>query len=183
MILFVYRALMAVLYLLARTVGLVYRDASFQERLGFYKAADIEKLSKGYNVWLHAASTGEVNAITPFCVAFRKAKPQARIVLTTTSEMGKKIAQEKGVGDLVFLAPLDQGIPLKRAFQAFRPVLVLVAETEFWPNWLRRTGQNGLPLLLINGRISDRSFPSYLKWKSFFTPALECFSQIGRAHV
>ncbi len=91
--------------------------------------------------------------------------------------MGKKIAKEKGVADQVFLAPLDECWPLKRAFlQAFRPVMVLVAETEFWPNWLRRTGQNGLPLLLINGRISDRSFSSYMRLKKFFGPALNCFS-------
>jgi len=176
MLLFVYRVLMAFLYLLARIAGLFYRNPSFRERLGFYKTEDIQKLSKGYNVWLHAASTGEVNAITPFCLAFRKAKPDAKIVLTTTSETGKKIAIEKGEVDQVFLAPLDIRWPLKRAFQAFRPVMVLVAETEFWPNWLYRSGHNGLPIMLINGRISDRSFPSYLKLKSLFGPALNCFS-------
>jgi 3-deoxy-D-manno-octulosonic-acid transferase len=176
MILFIYRLFMALLYITARMAGWVYRDPSFRERLGFYRKEDIQKLSTGYNVWLHAASTGEVNAITPFCLAFRKAKPEARIVLTTTSETGKKIAQEKKLADYVFLAPLDERWPLKRAFQAFRPVMVLVAETEFWPNWLRRAGQNGLPVLLINGRISDRSFPSYLRLKKFFGPALNSFS-------
>ena len=65
--------------------------------------------------------------------------------------------------------------PLKRAFEAFHPVMVLVAETEFWPNWLLRTGRNGIPLLLINGRISDRSFPSYQRFRSLFYPALNCF--------
>jgi 3-deoxy-D-manno-octulosonic-acid transferase len=175
-LLFIYRVFMALLYFVARVVGWVYRDVSFQERLGFYRDEDLRKLSTGYNVWLHAASTGEVNAITPFCVAFRKAKPEAHIVLTTTSEMGKKIAREKGIADHVFLAPLDERWPLKRAFQAFRPVMVLVAETEFWPNWLRRAGQNGIAVILINGRISDRSFPAYLKLKGFFSPALNSFS-------
>ncbi len=176
MILFVYRFLMALLYLVARLVSLFYRNSSFRERLGIYKPEDIQKLSSGYNVWLHAASAGEVNAITPFCQAFRKAKPEAHIILTTTSEIGKKIAQEKKLADQVFLAPLDEMWPLKRAFEAFRPVMVLVAETEFWPNWLRRAGQNGLPVLLINGRISDKSFPKYQKLKGFFGPALNSFS-------
>src|SRR5580698_7820216 len=112
MILFIYRLFMALLYITARMAGWVYRDLSFRERLGFYRKEDIQKLSTGYNVWLHAASTGEVNAITPFCLAFRKAKPEARIVLTTTSEMGKKIAREKGIADHVFLAPLDEYWPL-----------------------------------------------------------------------
>ena len=134
-------------------------------------------ISVGYNVWLHAASAGEVNAITPFCQTFRKDKPEARIILTTTSRTGKKIAIEKEVADAVFLAPLDMSRPLNRAFQTFRPVLVLVAETEFWPNWFFRTGQNGIPLLLINGRISDRSFPFYKRFKALFAPALNCFGE------
>ena len=168
---------MAFLSVIARLLSLVSGSTSLKERLGFYPAADLEKLSIGYNVWLHAASAGEVNAIAPFCAAFRKAKPEAKIILTTTSPSGKKIALEKGIADSVFLAPLDMSGPLKRAFQAFRPVMVLVAETEFWPNWLFRTGHNGLPLLLINGRISDRSFPSYLWFKALFGPALNCFGQ------
>jgi len=80
------------------------------------------------------------------------------------------------VADDVFLAPLDMTPPLKRAFQAFRPVMILVVETEFWPNWFLRAGRNGVPLLLINGRISDRSFPSYRRLKSLFAPALNCFN-------
>jgi 3-deoxy-D-manno-octulosonic-acid transferase len=171
-----YRALMAFLYGIARLGSFFYRDSSFEERLGIYREEDRQKISVGYNLWLHAASAGEVNAITPFCLALRKAKPEARIVLTTTSKTGKKIALETGVADAVFLAPLDSGPSLRKAFQVIRPVLVLVAETEFWPNWLLRTAQNGISVLLINGRISDRSFPSYQRLKPLFSPALNCFS-------
>jgi 3-deoxy-D-manno-octulosonic-acid transferase len=175
-LLWIYRFTIVFLYLPLRLISLFYYPASFKERLGYYSPKEIRKLAIGYNVWLHAASAGEVNAITPFCHAFRKAKPEARIILTTTSEMGKKIALEKEVADDVFLAPLDMTPPLKRAFQAFRPVMILVAETEFWPNWFLRTVQNGVPLLLINGRISDRSFPSYRRLKNLFAPALNCFN-------
>lgn len=167
---------MALLYAVARLGSFFYRTQGYLERLGFYPLEAVKKLSTGYNVWLHAASAGEVNAIMPFCQAFRKAKPEARIILTTTSQMGKKIATERGIADAVFLAPLDMGPCLKRAFAAFRPVMVLVAETEFWPNWLLRTGRNGVPLLLINGRISDRSFPSYRRLRSLFGPALNQFT-------
>lgn len=175
-LLWIYRPAMFFIYLSARLVSLFYHSSSFKERLGFYPKESLRKLAVGYNVWLHAASAGEVNAITPFCQAFRKAKPDAHIVLTTTSEMGKKIAMEKNVADDVFLGPLDMTPSLKRAFQAFRPVMILVAETEFWPNWFLRAGQNGVPLLLINGRISDRSFPAYRRLKSLFAPALNCFN-------
>ena len=172
----IYQFFMAILYFPVRLVSFFYSPDSFRERLGFYPKEKLQQLAMGYNVWLHAASAGEVNAITPFCQAFRKAKPEARIILTTTSEMGKKIALEKKVADEVFLAPLDMAPPLKRAFQAFRPVMILVAETEFWPNWFLRAGKNGLPLLLVNGRISDRSFPSYRRLKGLFRPALGCFN-------
>lgn len=171
-----YEIFMVFLYLMVRLLSFFYHPGSIKERLGFYPKESLQKLAVGYNVWLHAASAGEVNAITPFCQAFRKAKPEARIILTTTSEMGKKIAVEKKVADEIFLAPLDMAPPLKRAFQAFRPVMILVAETEFWPNWFLRAGKNGLPLLLINGRISDRSFPSYRRLKGLFRPALGCFN-------
>ena len=166
---------MAFLYPVARLIALFYRDTDFRERLGLYTPEVRKRLSIGWNIWLHAASAGEVNAITPFCNAFREAKPQARIILTTTSRTGKKIAEERGVADLVLLAPLDMTPVLKRAFGIIRPVMLLVAETEFWPNFLMRAGRNGIPLLLINGRISDKSFSSYQRMRSLFWPGLNCF--------
>lgn len=176
MAIFLYQAVLGLVSAVGRAASFFAGSSSLRERLGIYSAEDRQKLAVGYNIWLHAASAGEVNAISPFCQALRKAKPEARIILTTTSRTGKKIAQEKGVADAVFLAPLDAGGPLKRAFGAFRPVLILIAETEIWPSWLLRSGRNGVPVLLVNGRISDKSFPSYRRWKSLFSPALNCFT-------
>jgi 3-deoxy-D-manno-octulosonic-acid transferase len=175
-LLLLYRAAMAVIYWAARLANILLRSPGLRERFGFYPPEEVQKISVGYNVWLHAASGGEVNAIAPFCKAFRKARPEAKIILTTTSETGKKLALEKGVADTVFLAPLDTGGPLKRAFNTFRPVMVLIAETEFWPNWFLRTGHNGIPLVLVNGRISDKSFPSYMRLRSLFGKVLTCFN-------
>ncbi len=171
-----YRLLMFPLYIVARLMGFAARTSDFQERLGFYSKKDRALLSIGWNIWLHAASAGEVNAISPFCKALRKAKPDAKIIITTTSPTGKKIALEKGLADGVFLAPLDMAPCLKRAFAAFRPAMILVAETEFWPGILLRAGKNGIPILLLNGRISDKSFPSYMKLRSLFSTALNCFN-------
>ena len=110
-------------------------------------------------------------------ISLSSAKPGVRIVLTTTSRSGKKIALEKGIAEAVFLAPLDSGGPLRRAFRVLRPVMVLVAETELWPNWILRTAENGVPLILVNGRISDKSFPSYLRFRGLFGRVLNCFNQ------
>ncbi|HTA76166.1 MAG TPA: glycosyltransferase N-terminal domain-containing protein, partial [bacterium] len=105
--LWLYRILMFLLYIAARVIGLFYPSQGFQERLGFYSKSELDKIGDGSRVWLHAASAGEVNAINPLCVALRKAKPGLQIIITTTSNTGKKLVQENGSADGVFLAPLD----------------------------------------------------------------------------
>jgi 3-deoxy-D-manno-octulosonic-acid transferase len=170
-----YKVLTMFLYVIARIIELVYPAAGFSERLGFYSAEERRKLSQTENVWIHAASAGEVNAISPFCKQLRKAKPDIRIIVTTTSQAGKKMTVEKHMADAVFLAPLDMKPCLERAFNAFRPVMLLVAETEFWPGMLGRAQKRKVPVILVNGRISDHSFPNYLRFKSLFGPTLSCF--------
>ncbi len=173
---YLYQLFMFLVVGVIQWVNIFIRNESIKERLGFYPSEEILGLSVGYNVWVHAASAGEVNAITPFCLEFRKTMPGVKIIITTTSKSGKKVASEKEIADGVFLAPLDSGGPLRRAFQVFRPIMVLVAETEIWPNWLMRTAENGIPLILVNGRISDKSFPSYSRFKGLFGNALNCFN-------
>ena len=171
-----YRILMTLIYGIFRVAGLFYPVEGLNERFGFYPASELKKLSDEPRIWLHAASAGEVNAIAPFCEAFRKVRPQVQIILTVTSRTGKKLAQEKGTADAVFFAPLDMGPCVKRAFKAFKPKVYLVAETEFWHRILLFAAQSKIPTLLLNGRISDKSFPVYSWFKSLFTPALNGFS-------
>jgi 3-deoxy-D-manno-octulosonic-acid transferase len=173
---YLYQWFLDCLYPILRLLTFAKRG-SFRERLGFYDSETIKPLASGENVWLHAASAGEVNAILPFSRALREKYPKTKLILTTTSQTGKKLALEKNAADMVFLAPLDMTRPLRRAFQAFRPALILIAETEIWPNWFFRAVQNQVPLLWINGRISNKSFPSYRRLKALFGPALRCFNQ------
>jgi len=181
-----YRFLMGAVYLCARFVAALTGAWSriarkpiplLHERLGFYPQAAQGALAEGQNLWLHAASAGEVNALGAFCAALRKARPSFRLILTTTSTTGRKLALEKGLADFVFLAPLDAPGSLGRAFRAFRPAAVLVAETELWPLFLLQASQNGIPLVLVNGRISNRSFPRYRAFRSLFAPCLQSFSE------
>ena len=175
--LYLYQWMLDALYGLVRFFQLFKKSPSLAERLGFYPPETAREMNAGRTVWIHAASAGEVNAITPFCKAFQEAAPEVRLVLTTTSETGKKLVFEKGTAPFVFLAPLDMIRPLRRAFQTFRPVLILVAETEFWPNWLFRAAHNQVPVMLINGRISNKSFPAYRKLRFLFEPVLRCFRE------
>src|ERR1700679_902929 len=171
-----YRILMTLIYGVFRIAGLFYPVEGLNERFGFYPAGELQKLSNEPRIWLHAASAGEVNAIAPFCEAFRKVQPQVHIILTVTSRTGKKLAQEKGTADAVFFAPFDMGPCVKRAFKAFEPKVYLVAETEFCPRILIFVAESKISNLLLNGRISDKSFPVYSWFKSLFTPALNGFS-------
>jgi len=172
----IYQWILDFLYPLAKLIGVLAKESS-RERLGFYPPEETKPLALGDNVWIHAASAGEVNAILPFSQALRKARPGLKLILTTTSQTGKQLAIEKKVADFIFLAPLDMTRPLRRAFRAFRPSVILVAETEFWPNCFFRALQNQVPLLLVNGRVSDKSFPSYRRLRALFGPTLRCFNQ------
>jgi len=170
-----YKVLMFFLYIVARVIGLFYPSVGFGERLGFYPRQELAKLSEGSRIWMHAASAGEVNAISPLCAELRKVRPGVQIIITTTSNTGKNLVREKGSADAVFLAPLDMGPCVRRAFKAFHPSVYLVTETEFWPNVLLLAARLKIPTLLLNGRVSDRSFSSYLKLKNLFAPVLNTF--------
>jgi 3-deoxy-D-manno-octulosonic-acid transferase len=153
------------------------KNRGFWERLGFYSQEDLLKLAAGQNIWIHAASAGEVNAILSLCEALKKAKPSLRLILTATSATGRKLALEKGPADFVFMAPLDMSRPLSRAFRAFQPLMILIVETEFWPLLFFRAVQTGTPLMLVNGRVSNHSYPGYKRFRSLFAPVLRCFSE------
>jgi len=151
-------------------------DSSFRERLGFYPQ-EVQVLSPGKVVWVHAASAGEVNAVTPFCLLLKEKRPDLHIVITTSSRTGRNAARDSKAADAAFLAPLDIAISVRRAFRAFRPALLLVAETEFWPVLFDRCAHNAVPLVLVNGRLSDRHFPQYRRFRSLFGPAVGRFSR------
>jgi len=152
------------------------KESHFGERLGKYHPPPVPPAEGTFPVWLHGASAGEVQALIPLVRALRERVPSMRLTLTTTSLTGRKIALEKGLADIVSLAPLDLAPSVRRAFDAFSPRLLLVAETEFWPLWLAEAESRSISAVLVNGRISDRSYPSYRRFRSFFQGALGSFA-------
>jgi 3-deoxy-D-manno-octulosonic-acid transferase len=121
--------------------------------------------------WLHAVSVGEVLAIAPLVVALRA--QGYRVVVSTTTHTGQRLARDKFGGENVFYFPLDLGICIRPYLRALRPRLVILAETEFWPNFLRLARASGARLAVVNARISDRSFPRYRRWRRLLRTALE----------
>ena len=119
-------------------------------------------------IWIHAVSVGEVLASAPLARRLRERFPQFRLVISTTTETGQQLARERlPFADAVFYFPLDFAFAVRRVLRAVDPALVVVAETEIWPNFLRELRRADVPVVFVNGRISERSFRRYQRVARF----------------
>jgi len=124
-------------------------------------------------IWIHAVSVGEVVASSEIVKALQQKFPSHRILISTTTSTGQKLAALRFGADNVFYFPLDFTFAIRPYLDALRPELVVVAETEFWPNFLRLAKRSGARIAVINCRISDRSLPGYKRLRSWFPRLLE----------
>src|SRR5262249_41635426 len=123
-------------------------------------------------IWIHAVSVGEVLAVAPLVPFLRRRFPGHGIVVSTITETGQELAAARLGADATVYLPLDFAFACRRALRAIQPELVLVAETEFWPNFLRQAKRAGARIAIVNGRISDRSFGRYRFWRGTMRPIL-----------
>ncbi|HEX8816983.1 MAG TPA: 3-deoxy-D-manno-octulosonic acid transferase [Terriglobales bacterium] len=137
--------------------------AGLAERLGQVPARLAEDPRPA--IWVHAVSVGEVQAVGGLVEELRRRFPAHRVVVSTTTDTGQKLARSRFGGDSVFYFPLDFGFAIQPYLRALRPSLVVIAETEMWPNFLRLAHKSGARIAIANARISDRSFPRYLRWQ------------------
>jgi 3-deoxy-D-manno-octulosonic-acid transferase len=137
----------------------------FNQRLGAVPPS-LEMPSTQPTIWFHAVSVGEVLAISGLVEHLRKRWPDRRIVVSTTTDTGQKLARARFGDANVFYFPLDLGLAIRPYLEALRPELIVIAETEFWPNFLRLAKRSGARIAVVNARISDRSWPGYkrLHW-------------------
>lgn len=131
-------------------------------------------------IWVHAVSVGEALACAQLLPALRRRFPHEKIFVSTGTPTGQQQAEQQlgKWADGFFYAPHDFPWAVDRALRSIRPRLLIVMETEIWPNLFRRAKASGAGVLLVNGRISDRSAPRYRKFRWFFGPALEACDQI-----
>ena len=125
-------------------------------------------------IWLHAVSVGEVLSAATLVRELRARFPEEPLFVSSTTIAGKAAAEEKlGASvDGVFYAPLDYASVVRRVLRTIRPRVVVVLETEIWPNLYRETKRAGIALAVVNGRVSDRAMPRYLRFRWFFRQAL-----------
>lgn len=157
---------------------LLSKGSVHRERWGFYAAAVLRRLGKRPHIWFHAASVGEVAIALSLLTAMKRVYPRHGFVVSTTTPQGRAIASRARGVDAAFLAPLDLPWIVRRAVKRIKPSLLLVVETELWPNLLRGAKRAGIPVILFNGRISQRSYRFYLPLRFFFRGVLANFDAL-----
>ncbi|HYN84959.1 MAG TPA: 3-deoxy-D-manno-octulosonic acid transferase, partial [Pyrinomonadaceae bacterium] len=146
--------------------------AGLRERAGFLPRFDPPGGKK--IIWLHCVSVGETQAARPLARALLDAHPAHALVVSTTTETGQRVAREAfdGVAARVFYFPFDWAWSVRRALVALDPSAVVVMETELWPRFFRECRRRGVPVALVNGRISQTSFRRYGRIKFFIRRVL-----------
>jgi len=112
-------------------------------------------------VWFHAVSVGEVNLLAPLLAALARRRPDWECVVSTTTMTGMALAKKKHAAHLVFYCPLDFSWAVKNALRRVRPDLVVLAETELWPNLVGAARRSGAAVAIVNGRLGEKSFRGY----------------------
>ena len=146
-----------------------YTDG-LRERLGF-----IPPLDKQPVIWLHCVSVGETQAARPLVERLRREWPHHALVVSTVTLTGQKLARDlfRSQAARVFYFPFDWRWTVRRVLRVVNPAVVLVMETELWPNFLRECKKREIPVALVNGRISRKSFARYRKIRFFLRRVLE----------
>jgi 3-deoxy-D-manno-octulosonic-acid transferase len=145
--------------------------AGFAERLGRVPPR-IARCSQPV-VWIHAVSVGEVQAISGVAAEMAVRFPQYRVVISTTTDTGQKLARKRFGEENVFYFPLDFTFAIHPYLEKLRPELVVIAETELWPNFLRLAAASGARMAVVNARISDRSCAGYKRVRRWLAPVLQ----------
>lgn len=146
-----------------------YRSG-LRERLGFVPGR-LRNAMPG-SIWVHAVSVGEVLAVSHLVKEMQRQHPERQIFISTTTATGQRLARQRFGEHQVFFMPLDFGFAVRRYLNALKPQLLVIAETEFWPNLLHLAGKRQTSLAIVNARISDRSFPRYKRFHWFFRRVL-----------
>lgn len=150
--------------------------AGFFEKIGFYKL----NLQQKPTIWFHAVSVGEVNAIESLVKQTKKELPNHNIVLSTVTRTGQEVANKKlkdFTNEIIYF-PYDFIFSILSAIKAINPKLVVIAETEIWPNFSFLLKKKNIPLMIVNGRISPTSYKGYKKFSFFFKNILSNYASI-----
>ncbi len=154
----------------------VLRDPRYRhglaERLGLLPGSYQRTVQRP--VWLHAVSVGEVISSVELIRRWNVEHPDWEVFVSCATVAGREVAEArlKSLTSGIFYVPVDYVFAVRRVLRRIRPALVVVMETEIWPNLWQESKRSGARLVIVNGRISDRALPRYRKWRALFAPIL-----------
>lgn len=154
--------------------------AGFGERFGQYDTKLKQAITNRHNLWLHAVSVGEVNLCTQLIRALEPCLPNAKIIVSTTTTTGMGELKRKlptHVSKIYY--PVDRRKFVSRALSTVNPEAIILVEAEIWPNFIWRATALGIPLFLVNARLSDRSYRGYRRFAFLFRPLFASFTGVG----
>ncbi|MGD0829589.1 MAG: 3-deoxy-D-manno-octulosonic acid transferase [Terracidiphilus sp.] len=154
-----------------------YREG-LRERLGRVPQTLIQQAGQRSVIWVHAVSVGEVLAVSRLVKSLDAAFPDYFIAVSTTTRTGQALARRRFGANRVFYCPLDLPLAVRAYLNALQPRMLVLAETEFWPNLLSDCFSRDIPVVVVNARISDRSWPRYRRSRSLWQPFLSRLSRV-----
>ena len=163
-------------YWLVRMITSGRYRAGLRQRLGIVPKSLPPAVAGRSVIWVHAVSVGEVMAATRLVREVQKKLPGWLIAVSTTTETGQQLAKQRLPDSPVFYLPLDFRFAVRRYLRVLRPQMVVLMESEFWPRLIAECAKDGLPVAVVNARISDRSFPRYMRLRHLWRPLLERIS-------
>lgn len=144
-----------------------------RERFGFHSWEWLEKIAGREVIWIHAVSVGETRACIPLVRALKETWPGAALVLSNVTETGHSVGRGIPEFDHCLYFPFDFSRAVRKVLGRVRPTLVILMETEIWPNFLSSAHEMKIPVVLANGRISDRSYPRYRRLSPLLGPLVK----------
>lgn len=151
------------------------RRIGLRQRFGMYPAAIKKALKHNDNlIWVHAVSVGEIKAAAPLIKQLRTSFPNFRFVISTITPTGNAVAKQIGANeDIVIYFPFDLSAIVRKTLSLINPKMLIILETELWPNMIRIATRRKIPVVIANGRISDEAYPKYKKLSFIFTPIIK----------
>ena len=166
-------------------IKLVYRGIKnkdylrgWSERFAIYPESKKNKWLKRKTLWIHCVSVGETKAIYRLLEQLQKKYPRAHFLITHGTPTGKKVMLPKNKNIHRAYLPYDAFDLVKRFLKFYRPAVGILLEKEIWPNLITQCNSKKIPLLLINGRLSNESIENYKKFRNFYGPLLNKLSTI-----
>jgi len=155
-------------------------QGGFGQRFGRYDSKFKQAITNRQTLWMHAVSVGEVNICTQLIRALEPRLPNVKIVVSTTTTTGMEQLERKlptHISRIYY--PIDYRTFVSRALSIVRPKAIVLVEAEIWPNFIWGARKRGIPLFLVNARLSDRSYPRYRRFGFLFRPLFRAFAGVG----